>query len=215
MNRILALLAITLFCSAAVAGAYPDTRPEHEWKFRVYLDDTEIGYHNFRLIDEDGIQRLKTVADFEVKFLFFTAFSYEHVNEETWNGECLASIESRTVANGKTFAVSGRREAGAFEVEASNGINAVSGCVKTFAYWNPEILHESVLMNSQTGELLPVTVIPVSTETLQVRGVETPATRYRLVAKNMELDVWYSQNQEWLALESTVKGGRRLRYELT
>ncbi len=150
-----------------------------------------------------------------MKILFFTAFSYEHVNEETWAGDCLFSIRSRTVANGKEFAVSGRRDAAGFALEANAGISEVPGCVKTFAYWNPDILEEQVLMNSQTGDLLPVTVSPAAEEILNVRGEETPANRYRLEAKNMQLDVWYSQDREWLALESTVKGGRKLRYELT
>ena len=39
--------------------------------------------------------------------------------------------------------------------------------------------------------------------------------RYKLTAKNRELDIGYSSDNRWLALESTVKGGRKLRYELT
>ena len=70
-------------------------------------------------------------------------------------------------------------------------------------------------MNSQTGELLPVSVEPVATEWLNVRGQATEARRYKLTARNMELDIWYSNDDRWLALESTVKGGRKLRYELT
>ena len=68
---------------------------------------------------------------------------------------------------------------------------------------------------AQTGELLPVKVEEVARETLAVKGVEVPAVRYRLQARNLELDIWYSDDEQWLALESTVKGGRKLRYELT
>ena len=70
-------------------------------------------------------------------------------------------------------------------------------------------------MNSQTGEVLPVNVTLLAEETLVVRGEETPARRFKLTARNMELDIWYSPDDRWLALESTVKGGRKLRYELT
>ena len=55
----------------------------------------------------------------------------------------------------------------------------------------------------------------IARETLNVHGEDTPAQRYRLEARNMKLDLWYSDDQRWLALESTVKGGRKLRYELT
>ena len=49
-----------------------------------------------------------------------------------------------------------------------------------------------------------------------MRGQAIETQRYRLLAKNVEVDVWYSESdRSWLALESTVKGGRKLRYVLT
>ena len=213
-----ALAAATLtFAALAHAGSVDtgEIDTSQEWNFRVYLDDAEIGYHNFRLVDEGGQQQLMTEAEFRVKFLFITAYRYEHTNEETWQGDCLQEISSRTDANGKRFVVSGARAGDGFAVKANNELREVPGCVKTFAYWNADILNEPALMNSQTGELLPVTVTPLAEETLVVRGEATPARRFKLIARNMELDVWYSSDDRWLALESTVKGGRKLRYELT
>jgi len=209
--------AVCLFSLVVSAGAVtaPDEGKAESWKFKVYLDDSEIGYHNFLLTEQDGRQQLTTEAEFRVKFLFITAYKYEHFNEETWQGDCLQEIRSETDANGKKFAVRGVQSPDGFEVEADNSRNQVNGCVKTFAYWNPDILEEPELLNSQTGEILPVTIEPVALETLTVRGEETPAQRYRVLAKNMELDIWYSEDRRWLALESTVKGGRKLRYELT
>ena len=214
--RLVLAAACALSVSAANAVIADSDTDAHEWNFRVYLDDAEIGYHNFSLIDEGGQKTLSTEAEFKVKFLFITAYRYEHVNEETWQGDCLKAITSRTDANGRKFQVRGARDADAFEIEVGDGRREVPGCVKTFAYWNPEILDAPALLNSQTGELLPVEIEEVATETLNVRGEETLARRYRLLAKNMELDIWYSEDRSrWLALQSTVKGGRKLRYELT
>ena len=50
---------------------------------------------------------------------------------------------------------------------------------------------------------------------LDVRGLDTPAKRYRLSGEDLQIDVWYSLDDEWLALESPAKGGRTLRYVLT
>jgi hypothetical protein len=212
------LLAVLLplVSPATFAGKTDSEADEKEWNFRVYLDDSEIGYHNFSLVEKNGRRHLVTEAEFEVKFLFFTAYRYEHVNEETWQGECLQEIRSETDANGRRFEVRGVRDDGALEIEAGDSTRDVPGCVKTFAYWNPDILDEPELLNSQTGELLEVEIEQVATETLNVRGEEVAARRYRLEARNMELDIWYSRDQRrWLALESTVKGGRKLRYELS
>lgn len=188
---------------------------EQEWNFRVFLDDREIGFHNFELTVEDGTRRVTTEAEFRVRFLFFTAYRYEHENEETWEGDCLKRIESRTDDNGRRFAVRGLRQQDRFALDASNASVGLPDCIKTFAYWNPSILEESTLLNSQTGELLPVNVELVAEEVLDVRGEQMPARRYRLEAQNLELYIWYSDDLEWLALESTVDGGRKLRYELT
>ena len=206
-----------LFSAAAVSedAGSASLSPDQEWNFRVFLDDQEIGYHNFELTSEGGRQRVITEAEFRVKFLFFTAYRYEHVNEETWEGDCLKQIESQTDDNGRRFAVKGLRRHDRFALNASDASVGLPDCIKTFAYWNPAILEASKLLNSQTGELLPVSVDVVAEEVLEVRGEQTPATRYRLEADNLELDIWYSDDLEWLALESTVKNGRKLRYELT
>ena len=212
-----ALLSLAGSLFLIVAGATPvnDTsRGEQEWNFKVFLDDAEIGYHNFLLVEDNDRQRLITEADFRIRFLFLTAYRYEHTNQEIWDGDCLQEISSKTDANGTKFSVRGYQAVAGFAVESDEGLTEVGRCVKTFAYWNPDILDEPQLLNSQTGELLSVAIEAVAEETLKVRGMEVAARRYHLVAKNMELDIWYSKDKRWLALESTVKGNRKLRYEL-
>ena len=211
----LAAAAIAFTAIAPAAMLETPERQTREWNFRVLLDDSEIGYHRFELVQEEDRQRVTTEAEFRVSFLFITAYRYEHVNEETWQGNCLSQIDARTDDNGREFEVRGLQQDNAFALLTGEASTELDACVKTFAYWNPSILQEDRLLNSQTGELLPVTVEEISRETLAVKGKEIPAVRYRLQARNLELDIWYSDDQQWLALESTVKGGRKLRYELT
>lgn len=206
--RVVAPLLLALSAVAADGSV-------REWNFTVYLDDDAVGYHNFTLTERGDMQTLVSEARFEVKFLFITAYRYEHENRETWQGECLQAITSRTDANGQELTVRGHRQENGFAVHGAGGREETSGCVKTFAYWNPDILQASVLLNSQTGELLPVEVEPLGVETLSIDGSDVQAKHYRLRAKNVELDIWYGQDNRWLALESTVKGGRKLRYELS
>jgi len=85
----------------------------------------------------------------------------------------------------------------------------------TFAYWNPEFLDQTRLLNPQTGEFVDVSIEELGGDVLQVRGVEVPATRFKLTAKQIDLTLWYSADDEWLALESVAKGGRTIRYELS
>jgi len=214
-NTILALMLLMAIPSLQAEQSIPDVAAEGSaWKFRVYLDDKEIGYHHFFLAEYGETRQLKSVASFEYKLMFVRLFHYEHENSEIWVGDCLQSINSRTDANGKVFQVDGHREAGEFRIAANEGQESLPECVMSFAYWNPTFLDQSTLINTQSGEFQQVIFSPPEFEELVVRGEVFPSWRYRLTAGNLNLNLWYSANREWLALESEVKGGRMLRYEL-
>lgn len=213
---VLGLLSSIVAWSASAEQKAPDSDTRvFEWNFEVFLDDAKVGYHNFKVEQNDDRRRLVSEANLKVKLLFLTLYRYQHENVETWKGECLQRIESRTNVNGKNFAVVGTQGPEAFEVQASGLENVVPGCVKTFAYWNPDFLEEPELMNPQTGEILPVELQALAEETLMVGGKDIDARRYRLRAKDMDLELWYSQDDEWLGLQSTTKDGHTIRYELT
>ena len=188
--------------------------PADAWRFRVYLDDREIGYHNFYLQQSGEMRVLRSEANFEYRLMFVKLFHYAHENRETWSGDCLRSIESRTDSNGEPYRVDGRLETGRFRVDGSAGEADLPECVMSFAYWNPAFLGQGRLLNTQNGEFLDVEISQPIAEPLVVRGEQLPSYRYRLEAGELRLDLWYSTNDEWLALESEVRGGRKLRYEL-
>ena len=196
--------------STMVAG---NETPPDEWLFRVFLDDKEIGYHHFYLDDRGDHSQLRTEANFEYRLLFVTLFRYEHENLETWSGDCLKSVRSRTDSNGDQYTVNGLRFEEGFKVMGSEGDADLPRCVMSFAYWNPAFLEQSRLLNTQDGRFLDVEISPPAREPLEVRGEVVPSLRYRLKAEDLQLNLWYSEEQEWLALESELDGGRMLRYE--
>ncbi|MBT8079347.1 MAG: hypothetical protein KJO31_12280 [Gammaproteobacteria bacterium] len=185
-----------------------------DWNFRVYLDNKAIGYHNFSLARDDEQKTLLTEAQFDVKFLFVTVYRYRHRNAETWDGRCLQSIDAKTNANGDRFVVQGRQVDDEFALTTEEAKQIPSDCVMTFAYWDPTFLDQQYLLNSQTGSYTPVDVEPLGEDTLNVKGSEVVADRYRIRTENAEVEVWYSKQQEWVGLQSTTKEGRKIRYEL-
>jgi hypothetical protein len=52
---------------------------------------------------------------------------------------------------------------------------------------------------------------PSGEEDIQVRNESVRAKRYHLHSAKMDIDLWYSAQGDWLALETPEKG-RRLRY---
>jgi hypothetical protein len=183
-----------------------------EWHFRVYLDDRDIGFHHFQLTENDTATRLVSKAELEVTFLLIPVFTYRHDNLEHWNGECLESISSVTDENGELYRVNGNAVADGFRVTGATGETVLPACISTFAYWDRAFLQHTNLLNSQTGEYIDVRVDYLGERQLAAGGTTLPAQSYLVETDDVELEVWYSQEGHWLALQSTVDGGRLLRY---
>jgi hypothetical protein len=215
MNRIISsllLLGLGLgFATSSVNAAGTDSRT---LLFDVYLDGKKIGFHRFEIEDAGEGPSVLSEASFDVKFLFVTAFRYRHNTTERWAEGCLEKIEARTDSNGKRLEVNGSRTQGGFVIDNGDQQTALPDCVMTFAYWNPVFLDQPRLLNPQTGEYVDVDVEELGTDTVKIAGQQVVARSVRITAPKVDIRLWYSENAEWLALESVAKGGRIIRYEL-
>jgi hypothetical protein len=189
----------------AVANAGP-------WKFRVLLDGKPIGHHHFTLQQGGDARTLKSEARFDVKLLGLTVYSYRHTATEHWQGGCLAELDARTDDDGTVSTVQARREGEALTVTGTQGSRSLEGCVLSFAYWNPSILDQTRLLNAQTGKEEAVRIESLGIKNIEVADGSVPARHYRITGVDQPIELWYSQQGDWLALESTVSRGRRLSY---
>ena len=210
--RTLVLTILVAFSS--LTAAEPDASSK-TLLFDVFLDGKKIGYHRFDIDGTSSNAAVRSEASFDVKFLFVTAFSYRHSANESWSNGCLDEIEARTDSNGEMLNVIGERTGTGFVVDTGESEAELPKCVMSFAYWNPGFLEQARLLNPQTGEYLDVEVQELGSDLLRIDGREIPARSVRLTARKMDIRLWYSQDSEWLALESVAKGGRIIRYELS
>jgi hypothetical protein len=184
------------------------------YDFKVFLGKDEIGHQRFDVLSEGDRTQVQVDAQFTVKFLYITVYTYRHTNVETWEGACLREIRAETDDNGESFFVQGISRNGRLQVQTQSGNWMGEGCIKTFAYWNPEWIKGARLLNSQTGEHQPVSVLTVGEETIPVRGVPTRAIHRRIVTDKFAVDLWYTVAGRWVALQSTTEKGDTLRYAL-
>jgi hypothetical protein len=200
-------LLIALLLAAPASGA------AGAWNFRVLLDGRDIGRHRYELTPRgDGVE-LRSEARFDVRLLFLSAYRYQHEAVERWEDGCLRSLQSQTVTNGERIALTARNSGGELTVERPAGRDVHRGCVQSFAYWDRRILDARALLNSQTGELIPVQVSRLGSETVTVHGQDLRAERHRIRGSGLQIDLWYA-GEHWVALEALTEDGRRLRYEL-
>jgi hypothetical protein len=195
----------------AIAAAGDSAR---KLNFDVFLDDRAIGYQRFVLASTGEGMRIETRAEFEVKLLRITAFEYDHRNTELWRNGCLQEIDARTDSNGKQYAVTGRAQGDTFVVGTNGGERRLGGCVASFAYWDSKLLTQRrELLNSQTGEYVPVRIDSLGRDRVRIGEREVPVERYSLKGKELDITLAYDAGSgEWVALDSRLEGGRTLRY---
>lgn len=196
-----ALAGMTGFAPQAQAQAQP--AGEQQWNFKVTLDGDPIGEHRFRLsAAEAGTSHLESSARLAVKVLGVPLYRYRHEAREQWRGDCLVRVAADTDDDGERSTV--REE---FAPDAP--------CTRSFAYWNRAILASTQLLDPQSGRLETVQITRGEDGTVTVRGQPRAATRWRIAGPRHPIDVWYAAGSgEWVGLDSTVRGGRRLSYRL-
>jgi len=210
MNRKTILLLGLLLTDSAFPAPRVDV-----WDFKVYLDDTPVGSHRFTLTERASMRELRSEARFNVKFLMFNAYTYVHKAREFWQGNCLAGIWATTDDNGELTRVEGALDGQGFRLNANRTRTELPGCIMTFAYWHPDLIAQKRLLNPQTGEYTEVRIDAKGEEQIPVQGRQLSARRYRLDAGKFQIDLWYGiEDRRWLALDSTLEGGRRLRYRI-
>ncbi len=212
-SRMAMVILVLLLCLGSLSRpAWSATSQTYD--FKVFLGKDEIGRQRFDVSSEGERTQVRVDAQFKVRFLYITVYTYRHTNVETWEGACLREIRAETDDNGDLFFVNGISRNGRLQVETQAGDWSDDGCIQTFAYWNAEWITGARLLNSQTGELQPVSILVVGEETIPVLGVPTRTTHRRIVTDKFTVDLWYTLNGRWVALQSTTKKGDTLRYTL-
>lgn len=221
-KALLKIIGITCLLASFAAGAQSEgvevmnrDSTEQLWRFRVLLDDKEIGFHEFRVVQDGGTTRVDIEADFEVRVLRIPVYRYSHNNSEVWQDDCLAGLRATTNVNGERSTVRGEAGIDGFELAQPEQARLLDeDCVRSFAYWNHSLLEKSRLLNAQTGELQAVELRPAGSDQIELDGIPVTADRYVLDTGAGEIVLWYrSDSNQWLSLQAPAKGGRVLRYE--
>lgn len=210
-----------LLCLCAVAAhaqqgqQAPESQARQDWNFTVLLDGDPIGTHRFVLQAGDaGTRTLRSEADFRVRLLGVPVYRYRHSADERWQGDCLRQLDAQTDDDGERSEVRLNAVDGALRLKSPLGESTETGCLMSFAYWNPALRSQSRLLNAQTGRIEDVRWQRMESKGLAVRGQTVEATRWRLSGTERPLDVWWTQDGRWVGLDAAVRGGRQLSYRL-
>lgn len=190
--------------------------PTHaqEWRFNVTLDGKPFGYHTFKLNINGQQKTLISDANFKYKILGITAYRYVHKAEEHWQENCLQTLNANTNDNGEEKKIVGQQMDNGFVLTQLKKSPPLANCVMSFAYWNPNILSQTRLLNPQTGDYLDSKINYLGEENLLVRGENVQVKHHIIETIKFKIDLWYDKNNEWVALQSTTPDGHKVAYFL-
>ena len=205
MRKTLSLLLLAC-CTQASAK-------QLELNFDIYLNEDPIGVHRVQIDEAINERRVKVEAQMAVEFLFLTAFSYQHRADEVWQGDCISTLQTQTNEDGELFRVEAERIGDALNLTTQDQKRRLEGCIRTFAYWNPDLLDQAYLLNTQNGAYEAARLIELTPQPLRFNGKQYGSRHYRLeVGDDIRIFLWYDQDRSWRALQTEVSKGRVLRY---
>lgn len=210
--------------------------PTDDRLMQVLLDGREVGEHNFRFDTENGQLNVLSQAEFEVRVVFVTLFRYAHEARENWKNGCLVNVESSTNENGDKFTLASRQLEVGLEFDTNSRSHRLEkACPWSFAYWSPELRQRELLVNPQNGALVEVDFEKLGPREIKVGGSNHTFTAWKLRGwdvtesngdngeagdrnitdrgdADVEIIVYYDEQDRWVGLDSNVGNGRTLQY---
>jgi len=194
--------------------AHAQATNQQTWLFDVRIDGKDVGFHEFVTTQGPAGFDITARAKFRYRLLGVTLFSYDHeVREQYDSNMCLVKIESETKTNNTVQHLEGIVTDNGYAMQTDRKADTKTvldeACLMTFAYWSPKLLTRQQLLNGQTGQVVDVTIGPVSTA-----GPNEDLNRYFLKGEKMNITLGFSQDGLWRSLNSKLPNGRELTYHL-
>lgn len=186
-------LASAIAITATAGWAQSNAPATDKLAFEVLRKGKPIGTHTIAFTPNGNNLQVDIDIRLDVKFLMFNAYSYRHKNQEIWRDGRLVQIETKTDDDGENFFVNGRANGEGFDVNSSAGEATAPATIIPTSYWDPAIVEQNKLLNTQNGELLEVSVAS-GDETEIVVGDETVDARHYVMSGDLDLELWYDSD---------------------
>ncbi|MGF1474248.1 MAG: DUF6134 family protein [Geminicoccaceae bacterium] len=201
----------TLALSPTIARATADE--DSDILFDVLRNGDKIGTHRLSFSEQGDEITVSIAIDLEVKFAFFTVYSYRHRNTERWRGNRLVALDSRTNDNGTDHEVRARATGEGLEVTGNDGRLVLPADTISTSYWQERTMERTSWLDTQRGKLISSKVAVVGTNEVQtVAAGPIQAKKYSLVG-DLTCELWYSRGR-WVKLNFEASDGSAIEYRL-
>ncbi|MEP0069281.1 DUF6134 family protein [Pyruvatibacter sp.] len=175
-------------------------------EFGIYRDGSPVGKHEVRFEEQDGGLRVQTEFDLAVSALFITLFRLDYQSDAVWRDGQLVALEARTDQNGTVANVRAQADEGVLKITGPNGLYEADLGLFPTNHWNAGVVGSQQVLNTITGRVADVRLVPVGVEKVDTAHGVIDATRYRYEGA-IQNEVWYDSNGRWVQMRFLGQDG--------
>lgn len=207
------VIALGLACWVRpdIVLAAPKAPPGGRLAFAVMRKGQKIGQHLLTFEESGDGLTARAEVEMAVNLGPVAIFRYRHSQVERWDDGDFASLETRTIQNGRHSQVSAKRTDKGVEVIGPRGSAVLPAAARPLTHWNRQALG-GPLFHPQKGRLMRLSIArQEAAPAVLADGRDTPATRVTL-AGEASIDNWYDRSGSWAALRAKADDGSIVEY---
>jgi len=179
--------------------------------FDVYRKGKQVGRHEVRFTQTDDRLEVESRFEIAIDFLFFTAYRYVYRSSASWQAGELASLLAEVNDNGNLFSLTARRDGNRMALDRSGERDLVSAPLLPTNHWNAGVLGQTRVLNTLTGRVNNVRIVPKDREQVSTERGPVTATRY-LYTGELSTEVWYDDAGRWVKMRFEGTDGSTIDY---
>jgi hypothetical protein len=186
--------------------------PDRRIAFDLIRHGSSIGTHTLEFRADGDTLLVDIAVQVHVNFGPIPIAHYVHHGRETWSGDRLVGVQSRTDRNGRQLTMAATMNSQGLSVQGS-GTSPYIAPRDAYAstYWRKASLF-GPLIGIQDGTLNRPSIVEPGVEPVRLAsGAQTRAQRYKL-SGDMNVEVWYDESDAWVGMRFEVDDGSQITY---
>jgi hypothetical protein len=203
---------IVMLSVLPVAAAVTAQVPSGTMRFAIMRNGEQIGTHAIEISRTGPETNVRITTDLAVKVLFVTAYRLQHSATERWVNGQLVAFNSTTDNNGTRHKVSAAVGASGLAVEADGKTSRVEKDVVPASLWNPELTRRKAALDTQDGQVDPISVTDDGMEDL-ILGARTVKAHHYEIKGRYSQDIWYDESGRLVQVKLIGSDGSIILYQ--
>lgn len=179
--------------------------------FDVYREGERVGFHRTRFSTNGAELVVNSTFQLQIDVLFFTAFRYLYTSEGRWRHGQLESLKASVDDDGATSAVSAFKKGTQIKIKNVEGTVTVDAPLFPTNHWNAGVLSQSRVLNTLTGRVNDVRIVPRRREAVPTERGDVPATHHAYTG-DLATEVWYDDAGRWVKMRFKARDGSTIDY---